>query len=296
MDDPTLEMLPAIVGQPLPLPFSLGSIAPERFDVIIVDGHPLRGLDSNGGKRVGETSQSAEFYTMGDQIFISQLITALQAVLTSFSSLPNFSSTSSSSVNAQGPTVVMKLSKPERLITAQVMYMFDVLSASVGTWKPIHMHATRSTFYLIAMGVGRSLRYQPVFIAGPAPCGRPGSASSPLTSPSPPSQPSPREFPPILAMQAIRHYLDSLRCLWFSLKYGGSSQTPRSEASGSDIGSPVHSHLGSPRRLQPGDLNFIVSEDVIVNEYRPRLEQLSRHVWEVEKASLSGWYKTEGFS
>ncbi|KAJ7855989.1 hypothetical protein B0H14DRAFT_3644934 [Mycena olivaceomarginata] len=48
-----------------------------------------------------------------------------------------------------GGTIVLKQSKPERLITAQLIFLLDVLCADVRTWKPICMHSTRSTFYLV---------------------------------------------------------------------------------------------------------------------------------------------------
>ena len=54
----------------------------------------------------------------------------------------------------QGGTVVMKLSRPERLVSAQLIWMFDNLAADVRTWKPVCIHATRGTFYLIARGMG----------------------------------------------------------------------------------------------------------------------------------------------
>lgn len=48
----------------------------------------------------------------------------------------------------------MKLSKPERVITAKILYMLDNLSLHLACWKPVCMHATRPTFYAVAKGVG----------------------------------------------------------------------------------------------------------------------------------------------
>jgi hypothetical protein len=103
--------------KPLPLRPEIRS-----FDLVLLDGHPLR------------TSQSHTPW-LGDHLLISQLIIALQAISLS-------------------GTIVMKLSKPERLVTAKLLYLLDMLSLSLHSWKPVYMHATRSTFYVVAKGVG----------------------------------------------------------------------------------------------------------------------------------------------
>jgi hypothetical protein len=48
----------------------------------------------------------------------------------------------------------MKLSMPDRKITAQIIYLFDILSEDLRTWKPVSIHATQSTFYVIARNFG----------------------------------------------------------------------------------------------------------------------------------------------
>ena len=48
----------------------------------------------------------------------------------------------------------MKLSRPEHVVTAKILYMLDVLSLNLNTWKPVYIHATRPTFYAVAKGVG----------------------------------------------------------------------------------------------------------------------------------------------
>jgi hypothetical protein len=68
-------------------------------------------------------------------LLISQLIICLEAI-------------------SMSGTIIMKLSKPERVVTAKLLYMLDVLSLSLATWKPVFIHATRPTFYVVAKGVG----------------------------------------------------------------------------------------------------------------------------------------------
>lgn len=102
---------------------------PAGFSLVLLDGHPLRTAVASGmGARDA-------LHTVGDRLLISQLIIGLTTV-------------------NLGGTIVIKLSRPDRLLTAQVMWMFDKLAAVVGTWKPVCIHATRETFYLIARGMG----------------------------------------------------------------------------------------------------------------------------------------------
>jgi hypothetical protein len=49
----------------------------------------------------------------------------------------------------------MKLSKPEHPVTVKLLYMFDMLSLHLASWKPVCMHATRDTFYVVARGFGQ---------------------------------------------------------------------------------------------------------------------------------------------
>ncbi|KAK7048157.1 FtsJ domain-containing protein [Favolaschia claudopus] len=98
------------------IPFAPG------FDLVLIDGHPLRCATGRPDENV---------YLQGDRLLVSSLILGLASV-------------------AVGGTVVLKLSKPERLITAQLIYLLDVLCADVHTWKPVCMHGTRSTFYVVA--------------------------------------------------------------------------------------------------------------------------------------------------
>jgi hypothetical protein len=53
-----------------------------------------------------------------------------------------------------GGTIVVKLSKPDAVRTAKLLYMLDMVSDSLLTCKPLSMHANRGTFYAIAKGVG----------------------------------------------------------------------------------------------------------------------------------------------
>ncbi|KAJ7729695.1 hypothetical protein DFH07DRAFT_849886 [Mycena maculata] len=91
------------------------------FDLVLIDGHPLRSVK-------GES-----IYLHGDRLLISQIIAGLVSV-------------------TFGGTIILKQSKPERLITSQLIFLLDVLCAEVRTWKPVCMHGTRSTFYVVAKG------------------------------------------------------------------------------------------------------------------------------------------------
>jgi hypothetical protein len=104
-----------------PFPFHPDS---HKFDLVLLDGHPLR------------TSMPSTAHQLnGDRLLISQLIICLQAI-------------------SRSGTIIMKLSTPERVVTATLLYMLDVLSLSLASWKPVFIHATRPTFYVVAKGVG----------------------------------------------------------------------------------------------------------------------------------------------
>ncbi|KAJ7075848.1 hypothetical protein B0H15DRAFT_611058 [Mycena belliarum] len=94
------------------------------FDLVLIDGHPLRSAQG-----------VPNIFLHGDQLLISQIIVGLVSV-------------------ALGGTVILKQSKPERLITSQLIFLLDGLCAEVRTWKPVCMHGTRSTFYIVAKGIG----------------------------------------------------------------------------------------------------------------------------------------------
>lgn len=114
-------------SQPLPgmkpLPITPAT-HPYGFALVLLDGHPLR-----------TAAGPDEVHIVGDRLLISQLIIGLTTV-------------------SHGGTVIIKLSRPDRLIMAQLMWLFDQLAMDVRTWKPVCIHATRDTFYLIARGMG----------------------------------------------------------------------------------------------------------------------------------------------
>lgn len=193
------QLGPYPINDPALKPLPLISPAYAPFDLVLIDGHPLRTLGKNDDMR---------FFTKADQLLISQLIIGLCAV------------------SLAGGTVVMKLSKPERVVTSQLMYLFDVLSLSVQTWKPVCMHATQDTFYLVAKGFGLGAeRYR---------------------------------------LPQIMHRLMSL---WVELVYG---------------------NKGVGRRLQDGDLDFIVDAEVLKHQYAARHRKLSQHIWMVQAQSIQG--------
>ncbi|KAJ6531589.1 hypothetical protein DFH09DRAFT_1408942 [Mycena vulgaris] len=94
----------------------------KRFDVVLLDGHQLRKHPS---------AQPGDW----DRLLVSQIIIGLQAA-------------------KQGGTLVIKLADAEQVNTAKLLHMLDILSASLETFKPRYMHATRGTFYAVAKGVG----------------------------------------------------------------------------------------------------------------------------------------------
>ncbi|KAJ7714201.1 hypothetical protein B0H16DRAFT_1619145 [Mycena metata] len=107
------------------------------FDLVLIDGHPLRsanGLSNNN------------LYLHGDRLLISQVIVGLVSA-------------------AFGSTIILKQSKPERLITSQLIFLLDGLCADVRTWKPVCMHGTRSTFYIAGKGFrlgSQALRWEQI--------------------------------------------------------------------------------------------------------------------------------------
>ncbi|KAJ6490698.1 hypothetical protein C8R47DRAFT_976946 [Mycena vitilis] len=94
----------------------------KRFDIVLLDGHPLRREPS---ARPGDW----------DRLLVSQIIIGLQAA-------------------KKGGTLVIKLADAEQVNTAKLLHMLDVLSVSLETFKPRYMHATRGTFYAVVKGVG----------------------------------------------------------------------------------------------------------------------------------------------
>lgn len=67
-------------------------------------------------------------------------------------------------------------------------------------------------------------------------------------------------------------FLAGLKLLWASLTYG---------------------HGGRGRVLMPRDLDFIVNDTDLRYRYGDRLDKLSRHIWDVQAASLKGWYAAQ---
>ncbi|KAG7094441.1 hypothetical protein E1B28_008038 [Marasmius oreades] len=174
--------------------------APDHggFDLIILDGHPLR------TQAIGD---SEDVHILGDRLIISSLILGMFCI-------------------KNGGTIMMKLSMPDRKITAQIMYLFDMLSGDLRTWKPVNIHAIQSTFYVIARDFGGG-------------------------------------------MMAGRYWyvLTGLRDLWERLVVG--------EQNG---------------RLRHDDLDFVVDRRGL-KAYSGRLEELSRHLWDVEAQSLLQWHE-----
>lgn len=96
----------------------------RHFDLVILDGHPLR-------------SQKVDTSNVGPRLLVTQLLIALQTV-------------------RRGGTIIAKLSGVHRPDTQAILWMLDALSdRRLTTCKPISMHATRDTFYVVAEGMQR---------------------------------------------------------------------------------------------------------------------------------------------
>jgi len=121
------QLGPTIIRDPRlrPLPFDPNT---RPFDLVLLDGHPLRTYACT-------PATGASPAQMKSRLLISQLIICLQST-------------------AISGTVIMKLAKPENPVTTKLLYMFDKLSLNLATWKPVCMHATRDTFYVVAKGFG----------------------------------------------------------------------------------------------------------------------------------------------
>lgn len=104
----------------LPTPISSG-----RFDLVIVDGHQLR----------TQVSEYAAPWDI-DRLLISQIIIALQTV-------------------RPGGTIIIKLTHPESIMTAKVLFLLESLSKRLSTYKPRTMHTKRGSFYAVARGLGK---------------------------------------------------------------------------------------------------------------------------------------------
>ena len=101
-----------------PLPFD-----PTGFRVVILDGmyrNPPQELNSHPWDM--------------DRLLIAQLIIGLECL-------------------DGGGTLLVKFNHLESVVTAQLVYMLDVLSKRVIAFKPF-LHATRGSFYAVATGVG----------------------------------------------------------------------------------------------------------------------------------------------
>ncbi|KAJ3751449.1 hypothetical protein DFH05DRAFT_1471549 [Lentinula detonsa] len=89
------------------------------FDLVLLDAHHLR----------NQTGSSQ------DLLAISQVLLALLSI-------------------KFGGTIVMKLASPDSQYSATMIFMLDMLSASIQVHKPYAMHRMQNSFYVIARGVG----------------------------------------------------------------------------------------------------------------------------------------------
>ncbi|KAL1727909.1 hypothetical protein EV714DRAFT_253315 [Schizophyllum commune] len=93
----------------------------RHFDIVVLDGHPLR-------------SQKVDTSNVGPRLLVTQLLIALQTA-------------------RRGGTIIAKLSGVDRPDTQAILWMLDALSDRLTTCKPVSMHATRDTFYVVAEGM-----------------------------------------------------------------------------------------------------------------------------------------------
>ncbi|KAG7441832.1 uncharacterized protein BT62DRAFT_974301 [Guyanagaster necrorhizus] len=91
----------------------------RQFDLALLDAHHLR----------------TQYDSPSDLLAISQIVVAFLSI-------------------KFGATVIMKLANPESWYTVRMLFLLDVLSASLTVHKPYAMHRNQGTFYAIAKGVG----------------------------------------------------------------------------------------------------------------------------------------------
>jgi hypothetical protein len=129
------QLGPEVINDPRlkPLPPQITS---QSRGLVILDGHLLR---------IQEDVRNFDY----DRLMVSQLVMGLLGVKI-------------------GGTIVMKLSRPDAVHTAKVLYMLDAISDSLSTCKPLTMHRSRGTFYAIAKGVGlgTDAKRLPTFVEG----------------------------------------------------------------------------------------------------------------------------------
>lgn len=99
----------------------------SRFDLVFLGGNRLR-------------TQISEYNAPWDVdcLLVSQLVIALQAVTI-------------------GGTLMFKLTHPDRLVTAKILYLLDMLAERLVAYKPRSMHQRKGSFYAVALGVGRGV-------------------------------------------------------------------------------------------------------------------------------------------
>ncbi len=126
---------PSLLRDSLAMQHVPSCISSRQFEFVICDAHPV---------------PTCVFSPLVYQrLLLSQLVMAFERV-------------------ELGGTIVIRLTHPERLYTAQYMYMFDRVSdGQVFATKPETMHGTRGSFYLVAKNVGgtkESRRYLEMYL------------------------------------------------------------------------------------------------------------------------------------
>jgi hypothetical protein len=102
----------------------------RSFDIVLLDGHWVWTYAPDGPDSKGQAHPST-----GQRLLISQLVIALHTV-------------------KRGGTLIMKLKRPEDILTAKLLRILDVLSGKLIAYKPYKHHNTRSSFYVVASGIG----------------------------------------------------------------------------------------------------------------------------------------------
>ncbi|KAI0087561.1 hypothetical protein BDY19DRAFT_954328 [Irpex rosettiformis] len=118
---PSMHELRGKELQPLPDTY-------KDFDLVILDSHYLHDLYLSPVLAQPEPWDN-------HRLWVSQMIIALRSI-------------------KDGGTIVIKLSHVEWTATAQDLYLLDILSSELRTYKPRKAHTKRGTFYAIAKGVG----------------------------------------------------------------------------------------------------------------------------------------------
>ncbi|KAE9397593.1 hypothetical protein BT96DRAFT_1020737 [Gymnopus androsaceus JB14] len=217
------------------IPDASSALATRKFNLIVIDAISSK-FDS--------VAPSSSAFT-DDLLLISQLLVALQC--TSITPRPR-----------AGGTIVVRLTHPESINTAKILYMLDIISGTVATLKPRDMdvRGNPESFYAIAQDVGGGPHGHRMFEIIEELKGL---------------------YRKLLVISESTSSLLGPRCGFKDQSRSGDSNIRSSYGSGPSIPNEM-----SWIRIRLGlrDLDFLAyTEDLIRNDYMNRLASLGELVW-----------------